>query len=96
MPSGGKRAGAVRPVGSQNVDTAASRQALADLASGHVGAALEALADIAINGRSEAARVSAACAILDRCYGRPRSMPFSAPLIGVQETDLMDQFSVDF
>ena len=71
MPRGGARLGAGRPAGSQNVDTAASRQALADLASGHVEVALQALATVAETGQSEGARVSAACAILDRVYGRP-------------------------
>lgn len=71
MPRGGVRPGAGRPAGSQNAATAQARQALADLAAGHVDAALSALADIAANGQSEGARVSAACAILDRCYGRP-------------------------
>ena len=42
------------------------------MASGHVEAALSALVQIAAGGRSETARVSAACAILDRAYGRPR------------------------
>lgn len=33
---------------------------------------MKTLADIAKNGESEAARVSAATAILDRAYGRPK------------------------
>jgi len=68
---GGKRAGAGRPAGGQNADTAASLQALAVLMDGHVKTAIAALADIAKNGTSEGARVSAACAILDRTHGRP-------------------------
>jgi len=71
MKHGGKRAGAGRPAGGQNADTAASRQALAVLMDGHVKTAIAALADIAKNGTSEGARVSAACAILDRTHGRP-------------------------
>jgi hypothetical protein len=35
--------------------------------------ATEALVSIARNGASEAARVSAACAILDRAYGKPQA-----------------------
>jgi hypothetical protein len=70
MPRGGTRPGAGRPAGSENVDTAAMR------------AAIEALADIAKNGRSEAARVSAACAILDRTHGRPRPSPPASRLLG--------------
>jgi trimethylamine:corrinoid methyltransferase-like protein len=41
------------------------------LLEGQVAVAIEALADIAAHGTSEAARVSAACAILDRTYGKP-------------------------
>jgi len=71
MPRGGKRDGAGRPAGSANKDTAASRAALADLVAGHVETAIETLAMIARTGESEAARVSASVAILDRAYGRP-------------------------
>lgn len=81
--SGGARPGAGRPAGSQNVDTAASRAALADLAGGHVAVALAALAHIAAHGQSESARVSAAVAILDRCYGRPRPAPPATALHGL-------------
>jgi hypothetical protein len=65
MPRGGKRPGAGRPAGQPNRDTAARRAALADLLDGHVQSAVAALADIAAHGTSEAARVSAASAILD-------------------------------
>lgn len=83
MPKGGPRPGAGRPAGSENRDTAAARAALSELASGHVEVALSALADIAASGQSESARVSAACAILDRCYGRPRQAPPAARLHGL-------------
>jgi hypothetical protein len=68
---GGKRAGAGRPAGSSNADTAAARQALASLMGDHVTVAIAALSEIAARGTSESARVSAACAILDRTHGRP-------------------------
>jgi hypothetical protein len=71
MSRGGKRLGAGRPAGSSNADTAAARAALSALMEGHVAVAIAALSDIAQHGQSEAARVSAACAILDRVYGRP-------------------------
>ena len=71
MSRGGKRPGAGRPAGSPNADTAAMRAALSDLMEGHVQTAIAALAEIAKDGTSEAARVSAACAILDRTHGRP-------------------------
>ena len=83
MPRGGVRPGAGRPAGSENIDTAQARRALAELTAGHVGVALSALADIAANGQSEGARVSAACAILDRTYGRPRPAPMTAQLHGL-------------
>lgn len=83
MPRGGARAGAGRPAGSENIDTAQARAALSELASGHVDAALSALAQIAASGQSEGARVAAACAILDRCYGKPRQAPITARLRGL-------------
>jgi hypothetical protein len=58
------------------------RAALSMLLEGEVQGAIEALADIARNGNSEAARVSAAIAILDRTHGRPRAAPDAAPLHG--------------
>jgi hypothetical protein len=87
MPRGGPRPGAGRPAGSENRDTAAARRALSELASCHVEAALSTLAHIAASGQSEAARVTAACAILDRVYGRPRQTPVTAELQGVQLSD---------
>lgn len=88
MARGGSRSGAGRPAGSENIDTAQSRRALSELASGHIEVALNALAEIAASGQSEAARVSAACAILDRTYGRPRPTPSAAPLHGMPEDPL--------
>jgi hypothetical protein len=83
MSRGGNRPGAGRPAESANVDTAAMRAALSALLEGEVHIAIEALADIAKNGTSEAARVLAACAILDRTHGRPRPSPNAAPLHGL-------------
>jgi len=71
MPRGGKRDGAGRPPGQPNRDTAQRRAALADLVDGHVQTAVATLAEIAKNGESESARISASTAILDRAYGRP-------------------------
>ena len=88
MKHGGHRPGAGRPAGSQNADTAAMRAALSGLLEGQVAVAIEALADIAQNGTSESARVSAACAILDRTHGRPRSAPHAAPLHGIPDDPL--------
>jgi hypothetical protein len=85
---GGKRLGAGRPAGSTNADTAAMRAALSALLEGEVQGAIEALADIAKNGKSESARVSAACAILNRTHGRPRPSPDAAPLHGLADDPL--------
>lgn len=45
------------------------------MAKDHAAQALKTLADIAKSGQSEAARVSAAVAILDRAYGKPMPAP---------------------
>jgi hypothetical protein len=88
MSRGGTRPGAGRPAGSQNANTAAMRAALSALLEGEVHIAVAALADIAQNGTSDAARVSAACAILDRTHGRPRAAPDAAPLHGMPDDPL--------
>jgi len=59
-----------RPKGSLNKVTAA----LAEAAQEYTEEALEILIEVVRKGRSEAARVSAACAILDRGHGKPRQM----------------------
>ncbi|MEI4473560.1 hypothetical protein [Frigidibacter sp. MR17.24] len=64
---GGRRSGAGRKPG---VVSKAKRD-IAEMAKDHVAAALNALVQIAREGESEAARVSAANAILDRAYGKP-------------------------
>lgn len=69
---GGKREGAGRPSGSKNRATVDQKMRLSQLAKQHAGEAILALADIAVNGQSETARIAAACAILDRGYGKPR------------------------
>ena len=70
---GGKRQGSGRPAGTPNRATEAHKARICDLAKDYAEAALEALVSIARNGASEAARVSAACAILDRAYGKPQA-----------------------
>lgn len=64
---GGARQGAGRKKGK----VGAAKRALAEMAKDHAEAALKTLASIAMEGESEAARVSAAVAILDRAYGKP-------------------------
>jgi hypothetical protein len=91
MPSGGKRTGAGRPKGSANNATVGQKRSLAMQAKAHASKALAALADIAANGKSESARVTAATAILDRAYGRPSTLleePTEDPLKALVD-DLM-------
>jgi|SoiMethySBSTD1v2_1073268.scaffolds.fasta_scaffold27611_10 hypothetical protein len=67
MPRGGKRNGSGRPKGARNKATAD----LQDAAREYTPEALETLRSICADGESEAARVSAANALLDRGYGKP-------------------------
>lgn len=67
---GGKRAGAGRPRGAKDRLTREAGATLSDLARQHTDAALNVLVQIATTGESEAARVSAANALLDRGYGK--------------------------
>ena len=69
---GGKGAGAGRPSGSLNRATVDQKTRLSELARQHAGTAIEALAQVAESGQTETARIAAACAILDRGYGKPR------------------------
>ena len=71
MARGGYREGAGRPSGSTNKSSPEQSQRLSELAKTYTEEALETLVDVAKNGRSEAARVSAANALLDRGYGKP-------------------------
>lgn len=64
---GGSRPGAGRKKG----EVSQAKRQLADMAKDHAEQALQVLVNIALSGESEAARVSAANAILDRGYGKP-------------------------
>lgn len=68
---GGTRPGAGRPRGARDRLTREAGAAVGELARSHTEQALKVLVHIAINGQSEAARVSAANAILDRGHGKP-------------------------
>jgi hypothetical protein len=66
---GGKRPGAGRKVGA----VSQAKREIADMAKDHAETALKVLVDVANNKKAPAAaRVSAASAILDRGYGKPR------------------------
>ena len=71
MARGGLREGAGRPAGSTNKSSPEQSQRLSELARTYTEEALETLIDVARNGRTDAARVSAANALLDRVYGKP-------------------------
>ena len=68
---GGFRQGAGRPSGSTNKSSPEQSQRLSELAKTYTEEALQTLVDVARNGRTDAARVSAANALLDRGYGKP-------------------------
>lgn len=65
---GGIRPGSGRPKGKRSAKTLE----IEALAKRYAGDALRALQHIATKGESEGARVSAATALLDRGYGKPR------------------------
>ena len=80
MARGGKREGAGRKQGSKDrkprsspviIAKAQEKRELREAARQFTAEALQTLAAICNQGQSEAARVSAACALLDRGYGRP-------------------------
>ena len=71
MARGGFREGAGRPSGSANKSSPEQSQRLSELAKAYTEEALQTLVDIARNVRTDAARVSAANALLDRAYGKP-------------------------
>lgn len=68
---GGKRPGAGRPKGARDVATREAGATIAELARTHADTALDVLVQIAQQSESDAARVSACNAILDRGYGKP-------------------------
>ena len=57
--------------GSANKSSPEQSQRLSELAKTYTEEALQTLVDVARNGRTDAARVSAANALLDRAYGKP-------------------------
>jgi hypothetical protein len=80
MARGGKREGAGRKKGSKDtrprsspviISPAQEKRELREAARQFTEDALKTLAAICNQGQSEAARVSAACALLDRGYGKP-------------------------
>ena len=77
---GGTRKGSARLRGWRDTGSTGQRLAIEELARQQSTIAIAALTSIARSGNSEAAKVAAAVAILDRAYGRPyqRSEPPAA------------------
>ena len=71
---GGKREGAGRPAGSKNRSTPHQNERISELAKSHSEVAIFVLVEVAMKGKTDAARVSAANALLDRAYGRPTTL----------------------
>ena len=75
MPRGGKRHGAGRKPGSRSRETTerlAGVRSLSELARSYADTALDTLAAVTSDDTAPAsARIAAACALLDRGYGRP-------------------------
>ena len=71
MPRGGRRAGAGRPKGHGNRNTARNRKLVSELARDHTERAINTLVLMMEHSKSDQVRVQAACALLDRGYGRP-------------------------
>lgn len=69
---GGARPGAGRPKGVPDKATAELKASLEELARTHTETALNVLVQVAQSSESDAARVGAANALLDRGYGKPR------------------------
>lgn len=74
MPRGGSRQGAGRRNGSKNKSTKVENTTLSAMAKSYAPEALEMLAEVMRYGVSDAARVAASIALLDRAFGRPKSM----------------------
>ncbi len=89
---GGRRAGAGRKPGTKARATVVQKATLSELARKHTAAALRTLVEVAASGTSEAARIAAASAILDRGYGKPpASVEHSGPDGGpIEYTDPFD------
>ena len=71
MASGGFREGAGPPAGSNNKSSPEQSQRLSEPTKAYTEEALESLVEVARNGLTDAARVSAANGLLDRAYGEP-------------------------
>ncbi len=91
MAHGGKRPGAGRPKGAKDKLTREAGASLAEIAREHTESAISTLVQIAVSGESEAARVSAANALLDRGYGKaPQSIEHTGEVSFRKAEELSD------
>lgn len=75
MARGGARPGSGRPSGARNKATKKQTQTLTELAQSFAPEALETLVEVMRYGVSDAARITASVAVLDRGYGKPAQAP---------------------
>ena len=90
---GGKREGAGRPAGSKNRSTPLQNERITELAKTHCELALQVLVEVATRGKTDAARVSAANALLDRACGRPCVHPHIAAFLSPLDFDSITLFN---
>jgi hypothetical protein len=97
MARGGRRPGAGRPRGRKNKrppgNSITLEASVAELARQHTVDAIKSLASIALTGKSENARVSAATALLDRGYGRP---PMQVDVSARSQVDVIHRGEAEF
>jgi len=89
MARGGARPGAGRKRGK----VGKAKRELAEMAKEHAEAALLTLVEIAASDAAPSARVSAATAILDRAYGKPRQALEHSATVEDPLTKLLDEIS---
>lgn len=92
---GGRRAGAGRPTGARSRATKQAKATLSELARAHTAVALGVLVEVAEKGESESARVSAANALLDRAYGKPRQAVEHSGNIGTYDLSKLSDDELD-
>jgi len=89
MATGGARPGAGRKRGK----VGKAKRELAEMAQEHAEAALLTLVEVASGDCAASARVSAATAILDRAYGKPRQALEHSSSVGDPLEKLMQEIS---
>jgi len=87
---GGARPGAGRKPGTPNSTSRSDAVKLGKIARGHTTEAIKTLVEICLTSPSDAARISAANALLDRGYGKPlQAMDHSSPDGSMKPTQII-------